>query len=212
MYGNMTEFYQECPALFMCGTPLETDINAERLMVKDPEAAKALLKEAGYDGTPITILHAMDINDQRIGGTITVQSLKNAGFVVDEVVTDWATVAQRRTNKGAVSQGGWHIFQTGWTGDAMMSPITNVYVTGACEDGWYGWHCDERLTELRAAFVDAQTEEQRLSIAEDIQARAFEIVSVVVMGQFVDPAAWRNDLDGMEAFPIFTNLWGVSRN
>ncbi len=211
MYGDMTEFYQECPALFMCGTPLESDANAERIMVKDAEAANALLKEAGYDGTPITVLHAMDINDQRIGGTITVQSLQKAGFVVDEVVTDWATVAQRRSNKGPVSQGGWHIFQTGWTGDAMMSPITNVYVTGACEDAWYGWHCDDQLKELRSSFIDAQTEEERLRIAEEIQARAYEIVSIVVMGQFVDPAAWRSDLQGMEEFPIFTNLWGVTR-
>ena len=212
MYGDMTEFYQECPALFMCGTPLESDVNAERVMKKDPKAAKALLKAAGYDGTPVTILHAMDINDQRIGGTITVKSLEDAGFVVDEVVTDWATVAQRRASMKAPADGGWNIFQTGWTGDAMMSPITNVYVTGACEDGWYGWHCDEEIQQLRAAFVEAQTQQDRLQIAEDIQARAHEIVSVIIMGQFVDPAAWRSDLQGMEEFPIFTNLWGVTRN
>lgn len=106
---------------------------------------------------------------------------------------------------------GWNIFQTGWTGDAMMSPITNFYVTGACEDAWYGWHCDEQIQELRSAFVDAQTEAERLSVAEAIQERAFEIVSVVIMGQFVDPAAWCSDLRGIEEFPIFTNLWGVTR-
>jgi len=153
----------------------------------------------------------MDINDQRIGGTITVQSLEDAGFVVDEVVTDWATVAQRRTSMEPPEEGGWNIFQTGWTGDAMRSPITNVYVTGACEEGWYGWHCDEELQELRSAFVEAQSEEERQRIAEEIQARAYEVASVIVMGQFVDSAAWRSDLQGMEEFPIFTNLWGVTR-
>jgi len=209
--GAYDDLYQICPSIFMCGTLLENDANAERQMTRDIEAAKALLDEAGYDGTPITLLHATDISDQRAGGSVTAQRLREAGFVVDVAVSDWSTVAQRRANKGPISEGGWNVFQTGWDGMALQSPLTNVYVSGACDDAWYGCHCSETLQQLKQDFIKASSDEERKRIGAAIQEEAYEIVSVIMMGQYTQASAWSEKLKGMEQAPMSTNLWGVSK-
>lgn len=208
--GSYDELYQICGSIFMCGTPLENDANIERQMTRDVDAAKALLEEAGYDGTPITLLHATDISDQRAGGSVTAQRLREAGFEVEVAVSDWATVAQRRANKGSIAEGGWNVFQTGWDGMALQSPLTNVYVSGACDDAWYGWNCSETLQELKQEFIKAASDAERREIAEKIQQEAYEIVSVIMMGQYTQASAWSTNLIGMEQAPMSTNLWGVS--
>ncbi len=60
LYGNRTERFKICPSMFLCGGPYESDANSERVMGQGVEKAKALLKEAGYDGTPIVVLHPTD--------------------------------------------------------------------------------------------------------------------------------------------------------
>lgn len=209
--GSYTDLYQTCASIFMCGTALENDANGERQMTRDIDAAKALLDEAGYDGTPITLLHATDVSDQRAGGSVTAQRLREAGFEVDVVTADWATVAQRRANKGTVAEGGWNVFQTGWDGMALQNPLTNVYVSGACDDAWYGWNCSETLQQLKQDFIKASTDEERKAIAVDIQQEAYEIVSVIMMGQYTQASAWSGKLQGMQQVPMTTNLWGVSK-
>lgn len=208
--GSYDVLYQTCASIFMCGTALENDANGERQMVRDIDAAKALLDEAGYDGTPITLLHATDVSDQRAGGSVTAQRMREAGFEVDVVTSDWATVAQRRANTAPVAEGGWNVFQTGWDGMALQSPLTNVYVSGACEDAWYGWNCSETLQQLKQDFIKATSDEERKAIAEAIQQEAYEIVSVIMMGQYTQASAWSGKLEGMQQAPMTTNLWGVS--
>ncbi|RPE72169.1 peptide/nickel transport system substrate-binding protein [Pacificibacter maritimus] len=209
--GSYDELYSYCPSIFMCGTALENDANSERQMSQDVEAAKALLAEAGYDGTPLTLLHATDVSDQRTGGSVTAQRLREAGFVVDDVVSDWATIAQRRANKAPIAEGGWNIFQTGWDGMALQSPLTNVYVSGACDDAWYGWNCSETLQRLKQDYINATSVDEQKTIGEAMQQEAYEIVSVIMMGQYTQASAWSANLEGMRQATVTTNLWGVSK-
>jgi peptide/nickel transport system substrate-binding protein len=123
-------------------------------MKQDFEKAKALLKEAGYDGTPIIYLHPMDAKVQRDVGTVMVNAMRKAGFTVEDVQMDTATMFTRRTNKNPPKQGGWNVFITGFAGDALMDPLSNPYVTGACEKGpFVGWPCDKPLQELWQTFL-----------------------------------------------------------
>ncbi|WP_407820036.1 ABC transporter substrate-binding protein, partial [Staphylococcus aureus] len=56
LIGN-PDYYTICGSVFGCGTPLEALAGSESLTgAGDMESAKALLKEAGYDGTPVVIL------------------------------------------------------------------------------------------------------------------------------------------------------------
>ncbi|MNL72549.1 hypothetical protein D3C87_1978780 [compost metagenome] len=65
--------------------------------------------------------------------------LESAGFVVNDQPTDWATVATRRASKEPIDKGGWNVFFTGWGFVDQSNPMTNVYVSGDCDKGWFGW-------------------------------------------------------------------------
>ena len=73
-----------------------------------------MLKEAGYDGTPVFIMHVTDIPAQDASYSVLKPMLEEVGFVVKEQMADWATVGSRRASREPVDKGGWNVFFTGW--------------------------------------------------------------------------------------------------
>ncbi len=209
-FGDRSDLYVLCPSLLFCGGPYTSDVNSERMVSHDPERAKALLKEAGYDGTPLVVMHPTDDKFQDDVVTVLVQQLREAGFTVDDRVIDLATMFSWRTKKEPAKDGGWHIFHTGWSGVDLMSPATNVFMTGACDKAWFGWTCDEEMQKLRAAFFDAATEEERKTIATKLQARAQDVVPYVNGGQRKQMSSWRKNVKGIIDAPV-PILWNVTR-
>lgn len=210
LLGDRSDLYEICPAIFMCGAPYETDANSARYMTEDFEASKALLAEAGYDGTPITFLHPIDQQFQRDMGTILVDKLRKGGFEVDDRQIDLATMFSRRSNNGPISEGGWNMFLTAFGGDAMMDPLTNPYVTGACENAFVGWPCDEELQANWRAFLMAGDGDERAAAAVKIQERSNEIVTFVPMGQYFGVSAWNTSLSGLIASPLQI-YWNIEK-
>jgi len=194
----------------MSDGPYATAVNSDRVMTQDFDLVTELLAEAGYSDMPLTVLHATDVADQRDGGTVTVQTLKKAGFNVNEQVSDWATVTQRRASKAPPAEGGWNLFQTAFGGLTMMSPVSNKYTSGKCDEGWYGWPCDEELQNLLDAFIAEGDADARVEIATKIQARSNEVVTFINMGEYSHPSAWNKRLIGFENFPITTNFWSIT--
>jgi peptide/nickel transport system substrate-binding protein len=210
LLGDRKELYKLCPAIFMCGGPYETDVNSARYMNQNPEKAKALLKEAGYDGTPITFLHPTDQLLQRDMGTVLVQALRNAGFTVDDRQMDLATMFSRRNNKGTPAEGGWNMFLTAFGGDAMMDPLTNPYVTGACDKAFVGWPCDPELQARWKTFLLADSPAARKEAAIKIQDRSNEIVTFIPMGQYSGKSGWSKSLSGMIQSPLQI-YWNIEK-
>src|SRR5262249_14449666 len=62
----------------------------------NPEKAAALLKQAGYNKEPIRILTSVQYDYQYKTAQVIEANLTDAGFKIDLVVTDWATILQRR--------------------------------------------------------------------------------------------------------------------
>lgn len=210
LLGDRKDLYKICAAIFMCDAPYETDVNSERYMKPSAEKAKALLKEAGYDGKPITFLHPTDQQFQRDMGTVLVQALRKAGFTVDDRQIDLATMFSRRNNKGAPAEGGWNMFLTAFGGDAMMDPLTNPYVTGACEKAFVGWPCDTELQARWKAFLLADGPAARKDAAVRIQERSNEIVTFIPMGQYYGVSAWNKSVQGMIASPLHL-YWNIEK-
>ena len=57
--GN-PKYEKVCKDLFGCGTPLSTSKGWEDKLNGDTAKSKELLKAAGYDGTPVLLMHASD--------------------------------------------------------------------------------------------------------------------------------------------------------
>lgn len=210
-FGDRKELYITCPTLLYCGGPYASDVNTERVANNSAAKAKALLKEAGYDGTPIVVIHPTENKWQNDVLTVVVEQLRKAGFTVDDRPTDTATMWTWRTNKGRTNAGGWHIFNAGWGGVDMMNPATNVFMTGACEKAYFGWHCDQEMQKLHAAFLVSGTEHDRKEIAKKLQARANDVVPFVNGGQNQHMAAWRKNISGLIDAPI-PILWNVTKS
>lgn len=211
LYGDRKNIWEPCPAIFMCGGPYETSVNSDRYMKQDFAKAKALLKEAGYDGTPVLYLHPTDTRLQMEGGTVLIDALRKAGFTVTDQQMDTATMFSRRNNKKPVAEGGWNIFHTAFNGDAMQDPLTNPFVTGTCDKAFVGWPCDKDLQAAWQEFLLAPDKAARKAAADAIQARSNEIVTFIPGGQFFYVSGWSSKLKGVIVGNIVT-YWNISKD
>jgi len=204
-------YYGTCPAYFGCGTPLESDAGSEALMTQDLDKARALVQEAGYDGTPVVILQATDIPINNGAALVTAQLLREIGVNVELQAMDWSTLTSRRAISDPVDQGGWNIFITWWIGADILNPVANIGVSGGCrERAWFGWPCDEEIEALRDAFAREPDPAKQLQIAEAVQRRAFEIVTYANFGKWFNPVAYRDNLTGMIPSPV-QFFWNIDK-
>ncbi|MGY3451683.1 ABC transporter substrate-binding protein [Bradyrhizobium sp. USDA 4353] len=210
LVGN-PKYQKICGAVFVCGTPLETDIGAETLIKGNGMAeAKKALAESGYDGTPIAIMAPGDVIALKAQPIVSAQLLREAGFKVDLQATDWQTVVTRRASQKPVKEGGWNMFFTNWVGADVANPVANVSVGGrGTKGGWFGWAEDADIEKLRDAYARSSSPEEQKKIATEIQKLNYERVIYVPLGQYLQPSVWRKSLTGVldgPATPIFWNI------
>jgi peptide/nickel transport system substrate-binding protein len=210
LIGN-PKYYEVCGAVFVCGTPLATDVGSETLVKGDGMAeAKKLLAESGYDGTPIVIMAPGDVVTLKAQPIVAAQLLREAGFKVDVQATDWGTVISRRALQKPVKEGGWNMFFTNWVAADVINPVANVCIGGkGTKGGWFGWSEDAKVEALRDDFVRASSPEEQKKIAAAIQKENYDQVIYIPLGQFTQPSAWRKSLTGVldgPATPIFWNI------
>jgi peptide/nickel transport system substrate-binding protein len=210
LVGN-SEYYKVCGAIFGCNTPLATDAGSETLVKGDGMAeAKKLLAESGYDGTPVVVMAPGDVVTLKAQPIVAAQLLRDAGFKVDVQATDWQTVVSRRASQKSPKEGGWNMFFTNWAGPDVLNPVANVSISGRGKNGgWFGWFEDARIEELRDKYARSTSPDEQKKLAAEIQARAYEQVAYIPLGQYVAPSVWRKSLSGVldgPATPVFWNI------
>jgi peptide/nickel transport system substrate-binding protein len=210
LVGN-AKYYKVCGAIFICDTPLATDVGSETLVKGNGLAeAKKALAESGYDGTPIVIMAPGDVVTLKAQPIVAAQMLRDAGFKVDVQATDWQTVVTRRASQKPPKEGGWNMFFTNWVGADVANPVVNVSIGGrGTKGGWFGWAEDAKIEQMRDAFARASSPDEQKKIAADLQKYAYEQVIYIPLGQYFAPSAWRKSLSGVldgPATPIFWNI------
>lgn len=202
-------YYNVCGAIFGCATPLGNEAGSEILTGgANIEKAKALLEEAGYDGTPIVLMAPTDVTSLINQPVVAAQALREAGFEVDMQSMDWQSLVQRRAQQNPVAEGGWNMFFTNWMVPEISDPLINVMVNGRGDDAWFGWPTDPRVEELRAAFVAAKDDASRNEIAVQIQEHVMDNVNYIMMGEYLIPQARRTAIRNMipSPVPVFWNI------
>ncbi len=211
MMGN-PEYYATCGAIFGCGTPLADETGGETLTSGgDIEGAKALLEEAGYDGTPIVLMAPTDVVSLVAQPVVAAQALRAAGFNVDMQPMDWQTLVTRRASQNAPADGGWNIFFTNWLVPEISSPLVSPMLNGRGENAWFGWPTDPAIEELKAEFIAATSLEEQQEVSKRIQAHNMEEVLYIPLGQYVGPQARRTNIVDMLATPVPV-FWNVNKD
>ncbi|WPZ16538.1 ABC transporter substrate-binding protein (plasmid) [Nitratireductor rhodophyticola] len=208
LIGN-PDYYKVCGAIFGCGTPLGDETGSDTLTSGgDIEGAKKLLEEAGYDNTPIVLMQPTDVVSLTAQPVVAAQAMREAGFNVDMQAMDWQTLVTRRASQSKPSEGGWNIFFTNWMVPEINSPLISPMLNGRGDAAWFGWPEDEKVEELRAAFIAADTPEKQKEVAVEIQKHTLENVLYVPLGQYIMPQARSNKLTGMipSPVPVFWNI------
>ncbi|TJZ85483.1 ABC transporter substrate-binding protein [Paracoccus hibiscisoli] len=211
MVGN-PEYYSVCGAILGCGTPLENATGTETLTGGGgADEARALLEEAGYDGTPVVLMAPTDMVALATQPVVISQMLREAGFQVELQPMDWQTLVTRRASQAAPAEGGWNIFITNWMVPEISNPISNPMLNGRGDDAWFGWPTDETIEALKEEFIDAPDADAQVAVAEEIQAHALENGLLIPLGQYTLPQARRTTITDMINSPVPV-FWGVQKS
>lgn len=189
--------------------------NAEGLDVltrpRDLAAARRMVEAAGYKGERLVLMSAIDYPAMKSTGDIMADALKRVGFNVDYVVADWGTVLQRRAKTEPVEQGGWSLYVNIQGGIDWMNPATHPSTRGigTATGSAPGWPTSPGLESLREAFFAAPDFTAQRDVSARTQRQVFEDVPFVPVGQYLQPTAYRADLEGV--LDGFATFWNVRR-
>jgi peptide/nickel transport system substrate-binding protein len=203
-------YYKLCKSFFPCGSPFSSTKGFDGLLEGNAQKAQALLKEAGYDGTPIVLMHSTDLAVLNNLAPVAKSHMERAGFKVDMQSMDWQTVVARRAKKDPPSAGGWHAFLTSWVAGDILDPVMMGFLNASCEKAMFGWPCDKEIESLRDQFAKETDRTKQKAIAENVQVRATHYPTHLPLGQWYGLAAVRNNVSGMIEAPV-TVFWNVEK-
>lgn len=209
---GVKDLYWTCYSMFICNTPYGTTAGSDIQSKGSIKKAQELLKESGYDGTPVVLMKPTDLASIQKLPDVAAQLLRQAGFKVDLQAMDWQTLVSRRAKKDAPDKGGWNMFFTAFNAFDMWNPLVNAMAdTRGEQSGWFGWAKDDKVLELRNQFMRATDEAQKKKLAEQIHARMYEIGTHAPVGEYDQPMAARKNVSGF--FITNSNLyWNLKKN
>ena len=135
------------------------------------DKASSLLKAAGYKGEPVRILTSVQYDYQFKIAQVVQANLTDAGFKIDLVVTDWATILQRRQNPDQ-----WEAFVTG---HGVVPEPSSITIFNPSYPGW--WDTPDKHAALDA-FTSESDPAKRVPIWNKLQALFYSEVPTVKIG------------------------------
>lgn len=207
--GN-PEYQKNCKAMFICGTPLATEAGFEDKLESNFKKARELLEEAGYDGTPVVLMHSTDLAILANLAPVAKSLMEKIGMTVDMQSMDWQTLVGRRNKKEKPSEGGWNAFLTSWNSVDNASPLTTPFLNAACDQALFGWPCDDEIQNMRDAFAKEPDPAKQKEIVEKIQMRVAEAPTHIHLGQWYAPTAMGKNITGAPESPVVA-FWGYKK-
>jgi peptide/nickel transport system substrate-binding protein len=204
------KYYKTCKAMFVCDTPYATTKGFEDKYDSNFAKARELLKEGGYDGTPVVLMHSTDLYVLTNLAPVAKSLMEKAGLKVDMQSMDWQTLVSRRAKKDPPDKGGWNAFLTSSAAVEVADPLANTYINAVGENAWFGWPKDDELLKLRAAFADETDPAKRKELATAMQVRVSQNPTHAFLGQWYAPVALRKNITGSLESPV-TIFWNIEK-
>ncbi len=199
-----------CQSVFLCGGPYASEAGTDELRHPSAERARQMLHEAGYMGEKIVLLHSSDSATINPISLVVIDQIRRAGFNLEVVSADYSTLAQRRTKKSPLDQGGWSLMPVVWSGYDTINPLSHYATSYSCGGTYPGWTCDPAMPPLVAKFEVETDPAKRQALADEMQRRVLGEAPEMLLGQFSPPTAFRSDLHGVIANGLHV-FWNVRR-
>ncbi|HUZ65089.1 MAG TPA: ABC transporter substrate-binding protein [Acetobacteraceae bacterium] len=191
-------FYAVDGALYPKNYVWHTDAGIVRYGAADPAKAKALMKQGGYDGSPIRLMASRQYPFHYKIAQVAEAYLQQAGFKVDLQVMDWATLIQRRGDPKL-----WEIFIT-------HSPfLPEPALDGFMSDDFPGWWATPQKDALVAKFNSEADPAKRVKLWAQVQALFYAQAPLIKVGDFNSLAARSPKLKGLVPAP-WPYFWNVT--
>ena len=205
---GQSEYYRACHSVFACGGPYATKSGAEPMMEHDLTRARQLVKESGYEGHSVVVLHVTDRPFLNAAAMVTRQRLEAIGFQVILKPMDWSTNLVVRARKEPPEKGGWNLLHTWWLAADVMNPAVHFALSGAGTAAWFGWPDVPQLEKLISNWVRESDQTKRKQLTEEVQKVALSEATYVPWGEWDQPTAFRKNVRDVLRFvaPIFWNV------
>ncbi len=204
------DYYVLCKSLFPCGSPFSTEAGFTDRLGSNIARARALVQEAGYDGSPVVLLQSTDITSLSNLAPVAKALMERIGLKVDLQAMDWQTLVARRARRDAPTAGGWSAFLTSWGSIDVLDPASASFLNASCDRAAFGWPCDAEIERLRDAFARETDAAKQKAIAEAVQRRVAEYPTHIQLGQYLQPTAHRTNLVGVLAAGNLA-LWNLEK-
>ncbi|HEY4252330.1 MAG TPA: ABC transporter substrate-binding protein [Roseomonas sp.] len=209
--GNEPDGWGVCEGVFTCGTPMANEDGSEVLKTHSIDRARAALREAGYAGEKVVLIAPSDYPQINALSLVTADILQRLGMNLELVSGDWGTVIQRRASKEPVERGGWSVVHTTSSGQSLTMPVFHLFLRANGPNAWFGWPDDPQIERLRAEWVAAVEDADRVRIAHQLNRRAMEVMAYIPLGYYWQPSVWRRNLTGVFRAPA-TVFWNIGKS
>ena len=199
--------------MFTCDTPLATDGRHGRADRGQRRQGKALLKEAGYDGTPVVIPQPTDLGVIKQLAPVAKAQLEKAGFKVEVQPMDWQSMVTPADHQEGPAVGR-RLERLRHELVAARHPRSadDAHLAATCEKARAGWPCDAELEKLRDKFIARRHAGREEGCAEEVQTHAMQIVTHVPLGEWFGVGAVRARHRHPAVPPPIMVFWGMTRS
>jgi len=192
------EFWRLQPAMGGPETPWYTEATKGEYNKKDPDQAKALLREAGYKGEPVRWLTTKEYSYNYNFALATKSQLEAVGMKVDLQLVDWATLIQRRAKPELFD-----VFVTGH--DTPNHPVLMPFMN----PNWPGWWDTPEKNKLYNDLFAEVDDKKANALVEEMERLVMKEVPYVKIGEYFGLRGTRKELKGY-VNPVhffFWNCW-----
>lgn len=158
----------------------------DRYNINNPEKAKQLFEEAGYNGEEIKIITTKDYEYMYNSAVVIQEQLKAIGVNVKLDVTDWATILDLRTKPSEYDG-----FVTQFP--KVMTPQQILHLGSE----WPGWTNDQEISDLIQEINAAGSAEEAKAIFSKLQDRMYDYLTIVKFGDMYDFFGHSAKMDGL---------------
>lgn len=174
-----------------------SDAGNEYYNINDPEKAKQMLEEIGYDGQEIRLMTTRDYDHHYNTAVVIQEQLSNIGLNVKLEIFDWPTINERQYDQDA-----WDIYVMGFSSVSTPTQFLGLSPT------WAAGVADERVAEDLRAIELAPTIEEAKEIWDGLQLYVWEeLLPVSTLGSYNSLYGSSTNVEGLTTFsgPIFWN-------